>query len=157
MKIPFLSRKADPLAIPAYKDTPAGKRVGLITVAGVAWELIDHAPVPNLTLRHLDDRDAVHATFILSHTDVQTWVFKTDELLGKKKLQALAEGFHLDGWEPGTYVLAQDPENKADYYGGKIADLLAFFEKQLTATMESPQPDPHAADTNPTDGPGDGG
>ncbi len=157
MKIPFLSPKPDPLAIPAYKDTPAGKRVGLITVNGVAWELVDHAPVQNLTLRHLNDRDAVGPVFILTHTDVSAYTLAHGQLLGRKKTEALMQGLHLDGWEPGTFLLAQDSENQADYYGAKIADLLAFFEKQLTAAMESPQPDPHAADSNPTDGPGNGG
>jgi len=135
MRIPFLSKKDDVIAVPAYKETPAGVRVGLVAVDGVAWELIDHKPVLNLTLRQLDDRDAVHPTLITTHSEAQAWAYDNGELLGKKKLGEILTG-NCPEWPPGSFLLAQDNENKEHFYVAKIVDLVKLLKAQVQAAAD---------------------
>jgi hypothetical protein len=84
---------------------------------------------------------------------VTQWAMVHGQLLGAKKFKALCEGFHLDGWEPGTFVMVQDTDVNSDYYGGHITQLVSYMTAQLTAAMEVPQPATDAPHTDPTDGP----
>ena len=135
MHIPFFNPKDEAHVIPAYKQTPAGKRVGLVTLNGIAWELIDHAPVPNFTLRHVDDRDCEHPTLIMKPAEVQAWIYDNGELLSKKRVGEILAGTS-PGWLPGSFMLTPDNENKDHFYGAKIIDLVDALTAQVQAAAD---------------------